>query len=164
MVTFLRFVRLLSIALWIGSIFFFAAVVAPTLFTAQPSRALAGLIVGLSLHRLHWLGFVCGLLFLLGSVLLAMMQSGASPFHRRDFLLAAMLLITGYLQFSFEPRMVRLRDSMGVIDTVPHDDPRRVEFNRMHQWSSKLEGSVFFLGVVLLYLVVREQETSPRRY
>ena len=44
------------------------------------------------------------------------------------------------------------------------NDPRPVEFNRMHVRSTRLEGSVFFLGVARLYLVVWVQETSLRRY
>jgi hypothetical protein len=155
---------MLSLSLWIGSIFFFAAVVAPILFSVLPTRALAGVVVSQSLSRLHWIGIACGLVFLLGSVLLAMLQGGASPFHARDFLLLAMLAITLYLHFGLERRMVRLRDSIGVIDNVPVTDARRVEFNRMHHWSTKLEGSVLILGLGLMYLVVREQETSPRRY
>jgi Domain of unknown function (DUF4149) len=162
--TFLRFIRLLSLTLWIGSIFFFAIVVAPTLFSVLPTRALAGMVVSRSLFSLHWVGLICGLIFLLSCVLLALLQGGASPFHARDFLLVAMMAITLYAHFGIERRMVKLRDSLGVIDTVPQNDPRRVEFNRMHVWSTRLEGSVFFLGVALLYLVVREQETSPRRY
>jgi len=162
--TFLRFTRILALGLWLGSFFFFAAVVAPALFTAQPSHALAGLIVGISLHRLHWIGMVCALLYLLAGVLMALLRSGASPFRRRELLLAAMLAVTCYLQFSFEPRMLRLRDSMGVIDNVPVTDSRRVEFNRLHEWSTKLEGSVFLLGLGLLYLEVRAGEGRERRY
>jgi len=76
-----------------------------------------------------------------------------------------MLLVTLYLQYSFEPRMIELRDSMGIIDEVPATDARRVEFNRMHEWSTKLEGSVFFLGLGLLFLEVRAQgrrEPAPK--
>jgi Domain of unknown function (DUF4149) len=162
--TFLRFIRMLSLSLWIGSIFFFATVVAPILFRVLPTRALAGIVVSRSLFSLHWVGIVCGLFFLLACVLLAMLQGGASPFHLRDLLLVAMMAITLYTHFGIERRMVKLRDSIGVIDNVPVDDARRVEFNRMHVWSTRLEGSVFFLGLALLYLVIREQETSPRRY
>ncbi len=39
-----------------------------------------------------------------------------------------------------------LRQQMGVIDDVPHDDARRVEFNRLHVWSTRMEGSVLLLG------------------
>lgn len=162
--TFLRFIRLLSLTLWTGSIFFFAAVEAPTLFAVLPTRALAGLVVGRTLSTLHWVGLVCALVFLLTSVLMAMAQGGAPIFHARDMLLFAMIGVTLYLHFGLERRMLKLRDSMGVIDNVPVTDARRVEFNRMHEWSTRLEGSVFILGLGLLYLVVREQETSPRRY
>jgi hypothetical protein len=162
--TFLRFIRLLSLTLWTGSIFFFAAVEAPILFHVLPTRALAGVVVSRSLFTMHWIGLACGLIFLLACVLLAMVQGGASAFHARDILLVAMMGITLWAHFGVERRMVRLRDSIGVIDNVPADDARRVEFNRMHVWSTRMEGSVFFLGVALLYLVVREQETSPRRY
>lgn len=162
--TFLRFLRLLSLTLWTGSIFFFAAVEAPILFSILPTRALAGAVVSRSLFTMHWIGIACGLIFLLSCVLMAMLQGGASPFHARDLLLLAMMTITLWAHFGVERRMVRLRDSLGVIDTVPPTDARRMEFNRMHVWSTRMEGSVFFLGVALLYLVVREQETSPRRY
>lgn len=161
---FLRFVRLLSIALWIGSIFFFAAVVAPTLFRVLPTHVLAGLVVSNSLFKLHRIGFICALIYLLASLLLAIVQGANSAFRARDLLLVLMLGITIFLHYGFEPRMVRLRDGMGVIDTVPRDDPRRVQFNRMHVWSSRLEGSVLFLGLGLFYAVVREQEGRPRHY
>ena len=162
--TFLRFIRLLSLTLWTGSIFFFAAVEAPILFAVLPTHALAGIVVSRSLATMHWVGIGCGLVFLLACVLMAMLQGGAPLFHARDILLVAMMGITLWAHFGVERRMVKLRDSMGVIDTVPVDDARRVEFNRMHVWSTRMEGSVFFLGLALLYLVVREQETSPRRY
>jgi hypothetical protein len=44
---------------------------------------------------------------------------------------------------------------MVVVDNVPQDDPRRVEFNRLHAWSSNLEKGVFVLGLALLYLTAR---------
>ena len=63
----LRFIRLLALALWIGSIFFFAAVLAPTAFSVLPSRTLAGQMVSHSLFTLHWIGLACGLVFLLAA-------------------------------------------------------------------------------------------------
>jgi hypothetical protein len=162
--TFLRFIRIFALALWLGSFFFFAVVVAPTLFTVLPTRALAGQIVSRSLFGLHWVGIGSAVVYVLASILLGAFPSGTSLLHRRDLLLAAMLAITFYLHFSFEPRMVRLRDSMGVIDNVARNDPRRVEFDRMHVWSTRGESTVFFLGIVLLYLVVREDEIRLRGY
>jgi hypothetical protein len=53
---------------------------------------------------------------------------------------------------------------MGTIDLVPHDDPRRVQFNRMHVWSTRMESTVFFLGLALFFLEVRAQTAEQRRY
>ncbi len=162
--TILRFFKLLSLTLWIGSIFFFAAVVAPTLFSVLPSRQLAGMVVSRSLSSLHWIGIICGLIFLVSSIMLGMLQSGDSLFHPRDFLMVAMLGITLIAHFGIERRMNNLKADMGVIDVVPQQDARRVEFNRLHIWSTRMEGAVLVCGLALLFLVVREQATSERRY
>ncbi len=162
--TFLRYLKLLSLALWIGSFFFFALVVAPALFAILPSRQLAGMVVSRCLANLHWIGIVCGLIFLLGSVLLALLQGGQGPFQPRDLLLVVMIAITLSLHFGIERHMNAMRTEMGVIDQVPHDDPRRIEFNRLHIWSTRMEGSVFVFGLVLFFLEVRAQAANPRRY
>ena len=142
----------------------FAAVVAPALFALLPRAPLAGVLVSRCLNNLHWIGIVCGLIFLLCSVLLALLRGGAGPFHARDLLLVIMMVITLSVHFGIERRMNALRTEMGAIDLVPHDDPRRVQFNRMHIWSTRMEGSVFFLGLALLFLEVRAQGTEQRRY
>jgi hypothetical protein len=162
--SFLRFIKMLSLALWLGSFFFFAVVVAPALFALLPSRQLAGVVVTRSLNNMHWIGMACGLIFLLCSVLMALLQGGHGPFHPRDLLLVAMMAITLSVHFGVERHMNALRTQMGVIDQVPHDDPRRVEFNRMHIWSTRMESTVFFLGLALLFLEVRAQNANQRRY
>ena len=93
-----------------------------------------------------------------------MLQGGASPFHLRDLLLVVMMAITLFAHFGIERKMEALRNQMGTVENVSQQDPRRVAFNRLHVWSVRLEGSVFFVGLVLLYLVVREQESNERRY
>jgi hypothetical protein len=160
----LRFFKILALALWIGAIFFFAAVVAPAAFSVLPSHNLAGMIVSRSLSSIHWMGIVCGLVFLLCSVLLALIEGGPTPFHSRDLLLIAMLAITLAAHFGVERRMNSLKTEMGVIDVVPQQDARRVEFNRLHVWSTRMEGSVLLLGLALLFLEVRAKEKSDSRY
>lgn len=161
--SFLRYIKLLSLSLWIGSFFFFAVVVAPALFSVLPSRQLAGMVVTRSLNNLHWIGIACGLIFLLCSVLLALVHGGSGPFHPRDLLLVVMMAITLSAHFGIERHMNAMRTEMGTIDQVPHDDPRRVEFNRLHVWSTRMESSVFFLGLVLFFLEVRAQTANQRR-
>ncbi len=156
--TFLRFLKMLVLGLWLGSIFFFAAVVAPAAFGVLPSHYLAGLVVSRSLANLHWLGTAFGLIFLLSAFIIAFVECGRNPFHRSNFLAVIMIGITLLAHYTVEKKMLVLRESMGVIDTVAKDDPRRVEFNRLHKYSTGLEGAVFVVGLALLYYTTKHQD------
>ena len=48
-----------------------------------------------------------------------------------------------------------IRDNIGVIDDVPQNDPRRVEFNELHRWSTRLEVGVLAMGIAVLYLTTK---------
>ena len=65
-----------------------------------------------------------------------------------------MLLLTLTSQFGVSPKMASLRASLGDLDTVAATDPARVEFNKLHGWSTRLEGGVLLLGLVVVYLTV----------
>ena len=66
-----------------------------------------------------------------------------------------MITLTLVGMFGIASRMLVLRQEMGLIDDVPQDDARRVEFNRLHVWSTRIEGSVLALGLALLFLTAR---------
>ena len=66
-----------------------------------------------------------------------------------------MIILTLVSMFGIASRMGVLRQQMGVIDEVPHDDALRVEFNRLHVWSTRIESTVLVLGLALLYLTAR---------
>lgn len=149
---------LLSLVIWIGGIIFFAFVLAPTVFHPGilPTRQLAGNIVNRSLSILHAMGIACGIVFAITSMVQARVTTGAAqPFAARHLLIYAMIALTLVSMFTVGSRMQVLRQEMAVIDNVPHDDPRRVEFNRLHVWSTRLESTVLLLGLGLLYLTAR---------
>jgi hypothetical protein len=143
----------LVLGLWLGALVFFAGVLAPIAFSQLPplfatSAAgihAAGMIVGGSLVRLHWIGLFCGLIFLLVSV--------AARAHYRTIipqavLLLGMMLLTAYSQFSIIPRMDTARDSVGGnVAAVAADNPGRQIFDRLHQRSVHVEGLVLLCGV-----------------
>ncbi|MBZ5532670.1 MAG: DUF4149 domain-containing protein [Acidobacteriia bacterium] len=152
----LRTLMLLALITWIGGIIFFSFVLAPTVFSVLPSRELAGNVVNPSLNRLHWMGIACGLVFLLCSLLHNRMQH--APFRAVSgvhILAVLMLALTLISLFVITPRMAALRKDMGVIDNISPSDPRRVEFNRLHVWSTRSEGGVFFLGLAVVVLTAR---------
>ncbi|MBZ5707430.1 MAG: DUF4149 domain-containing protein [Acidobacteriia bacterium] len=154
--SFLRYLMLLSLVVWLGGLIFFSFVLAPTVFTVLPTRHLAGNVVSRSLSALHWMGIVSGLIFLVCSMIYARLTSGAlHPFAGRHVLLYLMLALTVISQFGISPKMATLRASMGEIDTVALDHPARMQFDALHVWSTRLEGGVFFLGLALVYLTAQ---------
>jgi uncharacterized membrane protein len=153
-----RFLMLLSLVVWVGGIAFFAFVLAPTVFHPGilPSRQLAGAVVSRSLGILHWIGLSCGVVFLITSVIDSRIVNGVSAlFSVRNLLIFAMILLTLISMFVISTRMLDLRDQMVFIDNVPNDDARRVEFNRLHVWSTRLESTVLLLGLAVIFLTSR---------
>ena len=153
-----RFFMLLSLVVWIGGIAFFAFVLAPTVFHPGilPSRQLAGQVVSRSLGILHWMGLTCGVVFLLTSVVDSQITTGfASVFTARNLLVCVMIVLTLVSIFAISRPMLALRNDMVSIDTIPQDDARRVEFNRLHVWSTRLESAVLLLGLAVIYLTAR---------
>jgi Domain of unknown function (DUF4149) len=143
----------LSLVVWIGGIIFFAFAVAPTLFSILPTHDLAGKVVGRSLSTLHWMGLISGIVYLVCSLLYARFADGfVHPLAARNVLIVLMLLLTVFSLFALTPKMNALKADMGVIDNVPQTDARRVEFNDLHHWSTRLEGGVLLMGLVTLFL------------
>ena len=151
----LRFLMMLSLAIWVGGIVFFAFVLAPTVFSVLPTRNLAGMVVSRSLARLHWIGLFSGIAYLVFSLLLLRLSGSFQAFAPRHLLVLLMIALVLIAQFGIGAKMNQLRLDMGVIDNVPQDDARRVEFNRLHVWSTRAEGTILMLGLAVLFLTVR---------
>jgi uncharacterized membrane protein len=152
--SFLRFLMLLSLVVWIGGLIFLAFVEAPTAFTPGllPTRHMAGSIVGRSLDLLHYMAIASGIVFLIASMLYSRMATGdPRPMAARHLLIVLMLLLTLISQFAISPKMHAIRAEVGVIDSVPLDNPLRREFDRLHVWSEKFEEAVLLLGLVALF-------------
>lgn len=154
--SFLRFLMLLSLVVWIGGLIFFAFVLAPTAFTALPTTHLAGNVVGRSLGKLHWIAIVSGIVYLISSLFYSRFTDGtAHVFAVRHVLLCLMLALTLISQFGIIPRMDVLRASLGDVNAASIDNPERVQFDALHVWSTRVEGTVLLLGLVVVYLTAR---------
>ena len=146
---------LLSLIVWIGGLIFFP-VVAQSAFSILPTRHLAGLVVGRSLGILHWMGMTSGVVFLISSLLYSRLNDGTvHVFATRNILICLMLTLTLISQFGIIPRMDSLRTSIGQIDSVPADNPIRMQFDALHHWSTRLESAVLLLGLAVVYLTSR---------
>jgi uncharacterized membrane protein len=154
--SFVRYLMLLSLVVWVGGLIFFAFVLAPTVFTVLPTRQLAGNVVSRSLGTLHWMAISCGMVFAITSMIDSHAMKGVvAPFAARNLLIYAMIILTLVGMFGVDSRLLALRQQMGVIDDVAQDNPLRVEFNRLHHWSTRIQSSVLVLGLALLYLTAR---------
>ena len=149
---FLRFLMLLALAVWLGALVFFPFVAA-TAFSALPSTHMAGLVVRGSLLNLHTMGFVCGVVFLICSLIynrLLLGRSKALAFSH--ILIVLMLALTAISQFRIIPQMEALRLTAGEINQLASSNPVRVQFESLHVWSTRVEGAVLALGIILLYV------------
>jgi len=164
--SFLRYLMVLSLVVWIGGLIFFAFVLAPTAFTIPdvlPSTHLAGNVVGRALSKLHWVAIVAGIVFLITSLLYSRLTEGYTHFlAMRHVLICLMLALTLFSQFWMIPRMDTLRSSVSDFANVTLDNPARVQFDALHAWSTRVEGAVLLLGLVAVYLTASALVASPR--
>lgn len=155
--SFLRFLMLLAVAVWLGALVFFPAV-AQTAFTQLPSVQFAGLVVRGSLIKLHWLGMICGSVFLVCSVI----YNPPRFFNISNGAAAIMMVLTAISQFVIIPKMDALRAAAGEIASLPAESPVRSQFDSLHAASTRIEGAVLLLGILVLYLTSRRLSASPR--
>ena len=151
--SFLRFLTLLSLVCWIGGLIFFAFVLAPTAFQVLPNTHLAGNLVGRALGKLHWIAIFAGVVYLVSSLVYSRFTNGtAHVFAGRHVLICLMLALTLLSQFWIMPRMDTLRAQVGDFAAVPLSNPLRIQFDALHVWSTRVEGTVLLLGLVVAYL------------
>jgi uncharacterized membrane protein len=151
--SFLRYLMLLSLIAWIGGLIFFAFVLAPTAFQVLPTTHLAGNVVGRALGKLHYIAIACAIVFLLSSLIYNWLADGeVNVFAARHVLVALMLGLTCWSQFSIMPRMDALRAQFGDFGAVALTDPLRMKFDALHAWSTRVESFVLLIGLVVIYL------------
>ena len=135
-----------------GSIIFFI-VFTQGIFSVMPTKDLAGVIVGYSLARLHIMGIVAGCVYLLATV--GLEKSVAALARPAALLVFVMILCTMASQYGVIARMDTLRAQMGSVDATPAGNPLRVSFDRLHQYSVRLESAVLLSGLVALFLTAK---------
>jgi hypothetical protein len=152
---FFRYIMSLSLVAWVGGIVFFISMT-PILFAVLPSRHMAGSVVSPALSRLHWIGIFSGLLFLVSSWTYSFLVAGyVRLWTPANVLVLLMLALTCTSQFGLSPRLARIRVDNPVMDSAPADV--RARFDALHQWSTRIEGSVLLMGLVAVYLISKER-------
>jgi hypothetical protein len=159
MQNFLRTIEFLSLGLWLGADAFLSFVVAPGAFAILGSRDAAGMMVGFSLARLHFAGIFLGLLFVVARLVRTL--DFASLTTPAALCVVLMVLLTAASQFTVSTRMELLKKEMVSVQNTPENDPRRVEFNKLHHRSVMFESAVLLAGLAGMFSLVKEVSARP---
>lgn len=158
MVTLLNTVGTVTLALWVGCLFCFAALVAPLPFRMLSSRAEAGALNGAILHRVESVGLVLGGMALLAAAFaFGLAVQAGQAVALAGWRVAAIVIMLGCTladMTAIRPRLEQIKQRIGrPLDDLPEDDPQRIEFNRLHRQSVQVFGAALLVGVagIVLY-------------
>ena len=127
-------IRLLILAVWLGAAVFFIGV-AQSAFAVLPQRELAGAVVNRNLSILNYGGIAIASLLILTS-LVATANIGKFWLWVERFLLLALGAACAVGQFVIGFWLASVRNQIGKpIDEVAVDDPLRIQFNMLHEYS-----------------------------
>lgn len=128
-------IRLLILAIWLGAAIFFIGV-AQSSFAVLPSRELAGLVVSRTLMILNVSGLGIAVLLILTSLVV---RKEANRFwlwvERFLLLIVAAACAVGQFVIAIWLQFTKAQMGGKPIDEVAADDPLRIQFNNLHQYS-----------------------------
>jgi uncharacterized membrane protein len=156
---FLRALRLLSIVTWVGGLIFFAFAEAPTAVHVMGTTQQFAQLINGSITTLNRLGHAAGLVFLMATALLWFRTEARARrlLSVQMWGVVFMIAATVYVQHHILPAMERDRAAAGGdITAVPPTNPARVDFDRLHSLSEKVEGSALFMGLAVVLLMAAE--------
>jgi hypothetical protein len=151
-----RFLQYFSLGTWVGSIVYFI-VFTQGIFPVVNNNDLTGLLVGYALGRLHVMGIVAGVVYLLST--LAAEKSVGGLVQPAALLVFLMLVLTMISQYGVIARMDLLKVQMGSVSATPPESALRVAFDRLHAYSVRLESAVLVSGLVALFLAARQKSS-----
>ena len=147
----LRFIYLLSIALWIGGMAFFSFLAAPSIFHILP-REDAGKVVADIFPKYYWQGIICGAIALATSVVLGMRERWNILLIARTITIVVMLVGVLYSVAILQPKIQAVKAQVTSFESLSPTDPLRLEFGRLHGRSFSVNAAVLLLGVVVVFI------------
>ena len=159
----LRYLYILALVIWLGGMVVAGAIVAPSIFEVLAERNVAestvigGAVFGEVLRRLHVLGYAMGSVMIVALGIRRLIGSRPVANGIRIGIIAAMLAFSFYASIKIDPQVAKLtKDIGGPVASLPATDPRRVEFDALHQYSTWLFGLTAFGGLALLFWEAKE--------
>ena len=152
--------RLLLLSIWLGSAVFFIGV-AQSAFAVVPQRELAGAVVNRTLSILNYGGIVIAVVLILTSLIVSKNVNRVSVWTER-FLLLIVAAACGIGQFVIGFWLTMIRGQMGrPVDEVAVDDPLRIQFNNLHEWSVWVLMAGMFAALIAFFLIANRKAAAP---
>lgn len=154
MQTALKFLYILSICFWTGSIFFFSFFAAPSIFKVLP-REVAGNVVSDIFPKYYLVAYVSGAVALISSIVLWLVYSHRDGlmFGLRIGALFIMLALAVFAGEVIRPQAVEARTEMrSLTETSPNYPKVHEKFRRLHKQSAIINSVVFLLGIAILFI------------
>ena len=149
---FLSDIRLLLLSVWLGAACFFIAV-AQSAFAVLPAREMAGAVVNRTLSVLNYSGLAIAVVLLLTSLIV---RKNANKFlvWAERFLILLIAAACAVGQFVIGLMLLSVRAQMGKpIDEVAADDPLRIQFNNLHEYSVWVQMAGMAVGLVTFFII-----------
>lgn len=152
--------RLLMLAIWLGAGLFFIAV-AGSAFAVLPQREMAGLVVNRTLSILNYAGLTVSLVLLLTSFIGRAGLSYVLLWSER-ILLGAVALACLIGQFAIGFMLMSVRTQMGgrPIDEIAIDDPLRVQFDQLHDYSVWVLFGGMAAALIAYFLIAKRRSAG----
>ncbi|HTH51593.1 MAG TPA: DUF4149 domain-containing protein [Pyrinomonadaceae bacterium] len=155
---FLSDVRLLLVGLWLGAAVFFIGV-AQAAFTVLPERELAGSVVGRALSIVDYAGLGVATLLILTSFI----ASGRAKkfwLWLERFLVLVIGAACATQEFVIGFWMSSIRSQIGgPIDNAAADDPLRIRFDQLHQYSEWILMAAMIAALITFFMIANRVYT-----
>jgi uncharacterized membrane protein len=145
MLSLVKWLYLMALIIWLGEVIFFSFVAAPSIFTTFPTPE-AGRAVGAIFPTYYRIGYWCGIILLIGAVVLAATAVTRGWWAVNIGLGAVMLAVTLYAGIIIQPRVAALSPQ---IHTPTATAAVKDEFSRLHRLAVVLNGVVLVCGVAV---------------
>ena len=141
----LKWLYLMALVVWVGQVVFFSFVVAPSMFRTFATPE-AGRAVGAIFPTYYRLGYMCGVVLLLTSLVFVVSAPARMWWGASTLLAGLMLGATVYAVVVIQPRATALRPQIHEA-TAPQSV--KDEFDRLHRLAVTLNGAVLVCGLVV---------------
>ena len=154
MQTAFKFIYILSVCFWIGSIFFFSFFAAPSIFKVLP-RETAGNVVSDIFPKYYLVAYVCGGAAVITTILLRIFYEHKTGvlFGLKLGVLLVMLALAVYAGEVLRPKAVEARAEMrSLSEESPNYPASHEKFRMLHSRSAIINSAVFILGIAILFI------------